>query len=134
MVALRGHHFICIHFLTGLNAGQEFIDNLEIVKEGAREDGVVLRDNIDDVCISCPTEDECREATEKGDKVRAMDEHAVEILNLEDGLRYTWTQLEDMLPAIISEWRNTECTSCPEHDLCSKTKAWTRFDKRPITR
>jgi hypothetical protein len=124
MVALRGHHFICVHFLTGVNAGQDFIDNLEMVKVGAREDGMVLWDEIDDVCISCPSEEECRGDTEKGNKVRAMDEHAIELLGLEDGVRYTWPKLEEMLLSKIPDWRQTQCTSCPEEDLCSKTQAW----------
>jgi hypothetical protein len=127
MVKIRGHHFICLHFLTGYNAGQDFIDNMEKVKDMALTDGLELVDGIDDVCEKCPSAGECSGATEKGNKVRGMDAFAIRLLDLERDRRYSWSELTDKLPAIIPEWRERECVGCPEFELCRATEAWNDF-------
>jgi hypothetical protein len=119
---LRGHHLVCLHFFQGRGYNEKFVRNLHEVLTSVKNEGTLFIPGADDVCNACPhlLFAVCRDEEEIGE----MDEEAALLLQLEEGQRYDWEQLEERVRSIFPVWYKNYCRNCGWIEACERSDTY----------
>ncbi|MBU2559683.1 DUF1284 domain-containing protein [archaeon] len=130
MTPLRGHHLICLHFFRGEGYGPEFLENLESVIDRSKQEGIVVQNGADNICIKCPNlaGELCMYKGDNNKKIEGLDAIALRLLNLEHGAKTEWAAMERVLPQIFHEWKDEVCFKCDWLGTCKSTTRWKNLD------
>ncbi len=129
MPALRGHHLICLHFFGGEGYNQEFIKNLKDVLKSAVERGIKINVGPDEVCIKCPymKGKKCNYNEHADDEIREMDDKALDMLKLSEGMLVGWNTLKEKIPGIFEAWYTAYCSGCGWKRACEKNPSYRKL-------
>ncbi|HIJ60980.1 MAG TPA: DUF1284 domain-containing protein [Nitrospirae bacterium] len=117
---LRGHHLICLHFYKGRGYSEGFVNNLNEILKRAKDEGIYIITGSDEVCKACPylAFDSCNLTENADEEIRQMDNLALELLNMQDGIEIKWQILSNKIPKIINSWKKRYCFSCQWKEVC----------------
>lgn len=124
MLALRGHHLICLHFFRGQGYSPEFIINLSLIlkktEDGKRIEAV---SGPDDVCNICPhlKGGKCLFTQEAEREIRQMDSKAFGLLELMGGDIVQWPDIRKKIPFLFRSWSEEFCKACNWKQACEKS-------------
>lgn len=129
MPVLRGHHLICLHFFNGEGYNQEFIRNLEETLQKTGHSPVDICSGADEVCTKCPflKNSTCHYDKNAEEDIRAMDNKALELLNLPPGSKEDWNDIRNAVPGIFNQWYVSYCKSCDWLKVCRKNTLFQRL-------
>lgn len=119
MIYLRGHHLICLHFFTGEGYSSEFVQNLYMVIERAKNENITITYGADNICKKCPflINGFCKDEKE----ILEMDKTALDLLKLEIRKIVSWNEIRKSLPKIFNDWYRLYCVPCIYLGACSST-------------
>lgn len=123
-IKLRGHHLICLNFFTGEGYNLEFIENLsEILIRAQSGEELEVCSGADDVCKMCPflKDRRCRYDKYAENEIQKMDRDATDLLNIEPGMKVTWSDIQESVRVIFKKWSADYCKSCNWKKVCEKT-------------
>ena len=119
---LRPHHALCIRFFEGKGYSEAFIRHMTAVIEALRQDdpSITLCEGCDILCDPCPhnTGGVC----DHDERVRGIDERALEMMGLSTGSVLSWHELYiRAYDSIIKTGRLKEvCRDCQWLSICHK--------------
>lgn len=121
-IFLRPHHALCIQFFEGKGYSDAFISHMSAVISALQSDdpAVMLHDGCDVLCEKCPHN--AGDVCETDDKVRAIDERALALLELSIGDTLRWNELSvRAYDRIIGCSKLSEvCRDCQWLTICKK--------------
>lgn len=126
MPGLRGHHLICLHFFGGEGYSAPFVENLKEILARAEGSIVETCEGGDDVCLKCPhlKGNRCIYSDDADGNIRNMDRRALNLLNLDPGIKIGWNYIKVRLPGIFHEWYKAECIRCSWRWACEKNSLY----------
>lgn len=124
MLTLRGHHLICLQFFSGEGYDEAFVRNLKDVLQRAENEDVEVCDGVDDVCGKCSyiKDNKCQYNEDADEKIKEMDEMALKILRIEQGVKIRWQDVKEKIPAIFPQWYSNYCYECDWLGVCEKNE------------
>ena len=124
MIALRGHHLICLHFFSGEGYDEAFADNLRKILSRAEIEDVEITSGADDVCNACPhlCHGRCEHSDGADEYIRKMDAMAIDLLNLPIRDKVRWTALKESVHVILHQWHDLYCSECDWRAACEKNE------------
>jgi|WetSurSiteA1Bulk_404760.scaffolds.fasta_scaffold35259_2 uncharacterized protein len=129
-IKLRGHHLICLHFFHGEGYSPEFVTSLhELLRKAFAGEEIAVQSGPDDVCEMCPHLRVGACSYDKGadDEIREMDKTALALLRIKTGSRVRWSEMEEKIPGIFSQWSGTYCRMCDWRNACGNDASFRRL-------
>jgi hypothetical protein len=122
MIALRGHHLVCLHFFSGECYDETFAGNLRDILSRAENEDIEITSGADDVCNACPhlSHDRCEHSDDADEYIREMDERACSLLNLSVSDKVRWPALRESAHGILLQWHDLYCSECDWRAACEK--------------
>ncbi len=124
MIKLRGHHLICLQFFR--DGPEKLRDKvLEVVSRAEKGEEIEIVEGADDVCTSCPyfKDGVCRYSENAEEEIREMDRKALELLNLNVGMKVSWSDVKSRILTDKSKlkiWIDEYCSTCDFREGCEK--------------
>jgi len=116
---LRGHHLVCLNFLTEA-FDSAFTALLREMRERALAgEEVEVIEGVDELCSRCPMLADG--ACEFEEEVREMDADALEALGLRVGDRVRMEEVREKLKG-LKEWLDGFCEGCEFQSTCEREK------------
>ena len=130
-IQLRGHHLICLQFYRGQGYSDEFVANLDRVRDAAAETPALVVSGPDDVCASCPglgSDGTCQHPQTGEAEALRIDALALQLVDAAIGETLSLSQARSRLaadPAARERWRTESCATCPWDSTCEH--GWDRL-------
>lgn len=122
---IRAHHGMCFSFFRGEGYNEEFIQNMQTMKEALAENPeVILLCAADDVCARCPNANGSTcvgsPASPSSGKAETYDRQVLACCNLHEGAKMRWNDFAASVQAhILAPGKRAEiCGECPWDALC----------------
>lgn len=132
-IRLRGHHLVCLRFYDGQGFPEAYRENLRAALLAAQEEGLIVVEGADDVCLPCPSmkDGRCVHGPGWEEEIRAMDRAAMALIGVRPGDVTSWDKLGRAVRGIFERWQREFCTSCQWRAACEGNDdyAWL-LDKR----
>ncbi|MEN2984293.1 MAG: DUF1284 domain-containing protein [Dictyoglomaceae bacterium] len=118
---IRGHHLLCILHFEGKGYSQEFVKNMELIKERLEKgERFLLVISGDDICYKCPYyKGRCLRESNIGE-IERKDKNIISFLELKRNRRYSYNDISkiifEKMNKIIFE---DLCKDCSWYYLCS---------------
>jgi hypothetical protein len=115
---LRGHHLICLQFYRGEGYSDEFVTNLDRVRNDAVDTPAIIVSGPDHVCAACPglgADGTCQHPDTGEAEALRIDALALQLVDAAIGETLSLTQVHSRLaadPAARERWRAESCATC----------------------
>ncbi|MGB9858146.1 MAG: DUF1284 domain-containing protein [Dictyoglomaceae bacterium] len=116
---IRAHHLLCLLHFEGKGYSEEFIKNMQMLKERLEKGEIFeLIASPDDICSKCPYL--LNETCSKGeDEIKRKDLRIIEYLNLRESAEYNFLHLKEAILRKIKRNIFKElCKDCSWFYLC----------------
>ncbi len=114
MIYLRAHHILCILQFRGYGYSDEFIKNMQNIMNRLKIEPIIIIEDFDDICISCPNKSKniCLLDT----NIKCLDKNVLEKLSLPINTPIYFKELLPILEKTISkDIFNSICGKCTWH-------------------
>lgn len=123
MIKLRAHHGLCLYFYHGLGYSEEFVKNMNKVKEDLEKDPLIIIINeCDDICKCCPNRvnNKCISI----DKVNSYDSKVLELCRIKPNSIMLYSRFKKLVcDNILEEGKRTiVCGDCQWSQICIYNK------------
>lgn len=121
---LRGHHLICLNFYKGQGYPEAYKRVVRRALAKLKSEGALVVRGADDICRGCPDlkGGVCLHSPGAEKEVTAMDELALDLLGLGEGVRVTWGYLQMALRNVFSHWHGLACQGCEWRKDCEHNR------------
>lgn len=119
----RPHHFLCTLGFEGKGYSDEFVRGFQLIADHLRKRGIEgdetqieVVESTDSICQPCPNRQGSLCATEE--KIRALDEAHMKVLDIRDGDVLTWGEAKKKLAEKMTvEAHHKACAPCAWRSL-----------------